>query len=155
MSYYEKVLAPGETVRAIGHLHWMVFSHAILLVVLAIVVFAVGHALLLDPAAVQAINYVGLALLVLALLAWIRALIRRAGTEIVVTDKRVIYKRGFLSRYTIEMNITKIETVDVEQSIGGRIFGYGTLLIRGTGSGLEPLRRIGRPLELRNAIVLP
>lgn len=154
MSYYEKVLAPGETVRAIGHLHWMVFVHAILLLLLAIAVFVVGQVLPLDPAAFQAVNYVGLALLVLALLAWIRALIRRAGTEIVVTDKRVIFKRGFISRYTIEMSIAKIETVDVEQSIGGRIFGYGTLLIRGTGSGLEPLQRIGHPLQLRNAIVL-
>jgi hypothetical protein len=52
------------------------------------------------------------------------------------------------------MNISKIETVDVMQGILGRIFDYGTVVIRGTGSGIEPLRHIAAPLELRNAIVV-
>ena len=52
------------------------------------------------------------------------------------------------------MNVARIETVDVMQGIGGRIFNYGTLLIRGTGAGIEPLRGVGAPIRLRNAIVL-
>jgi hypothetical protein len=51
------------------------------------------------------------------------------------------------------MNVGKIETVDVEQGVGGRIWGYGTLLIHGTGSGFEPLVGIGAPLLIRNAII--
>ena len=75
------------------------------------------------------------------------AWIRRRATEIVVTDRRVIFKRGLLGRHTVEMNVSKIETVDVEQGIGGRIWGYGTVLIRGTGSSFEPLVGVGSPLE--------
>jgi uncharacterized membrane protein YdbT with pleckstrin-like domain len=71
----------------------------------------------------------------------------------VVTDRRVIFKRGLLSRHTVEMNVGKIETVDVEQGLAGRIWGYGTLLIRGTGAGFEPLVGVGSPLRIRNAIV--
>jgi hypothetical protein len=51
------------------------------------------------------------------------------------------------------MNVSKIETVDVEQGLGARMLGYGTVLIRGTGSGIEPLRKVGDPLAIRNAIV--
>jgi uncharacterized membrane protein YdbT with pleckstrin-like domain len=92
---------------------------------------------------------VGVVGILLLLGAWIR----RQSTEIAVTDKRVIYKRGLLSRHTVEMNVSKIETVDVEQGLAGRIWGYGTLLIRGTGAGFEPLEGIGSPLRIRNAIV--
>ena len=75
-------------------------------------------------------------------------------TEIVVTDRRILFKEGFLRRRTMEMNMSKVETVDVVQSIPGRIFNYGTILIRGTGSSYEPLSLIGDPLTLRNAILV-
>jgi uncharacterized membrane protein YdbT with pleckstrin-like domain len=90
---------------------------------------------------------------VLGILLLLGAYIRRMATEIVVTDRRVIFKRGLLARHTVEMNVSKIETVDVEQGLGGRIWGYGTLLIRGTGAGFEPLIGVGSPLAIRNAIV--
>jgi len=51
------------------------------------------------------------------------------------------------------MNMDKVATVDVEQSILGRLLDYGTIYVRGTGLGMEPLRRIEKPIELRNAIV--
>jgi uncharacterized membrane protein YdbT with pleckstrin-like domain len=91
---------------------------------------------------------------VLGGLVFLGAWIRRKGTEIVVTDRRVIYKRGFIARRTVEMNISKVETVDVEQSIAGRLLGYGTVLIRGTGESLEPLRHVEAPLTIRNAITV-
>jgi uncharacterized membrane protein YdbT with pleckstrin-like domain len=154
MAYYHKVLTADETVKAIGHLHWMIFIHAILFLIAAVVVFALGEAYVPDPQTREGVAVLALILFVFAVFAWFGGFLRRLGTEIVVTDKRVIYKRGFVSRRTVEMNISKIETVDVVQSIWGRIFGYGTLLIRGTGSGFEPLRHIGQPLEIRNAIVV-
>jgi uncharacterized membrane protein YdbT with pleckstrin-like domain len=81
------------------------------------------------------------------------AWVRRRATEIVVTDRRVIFKRGLVSRHTVEMNVGKIETVDVEQGLGGRLWGYGTVMIHGTGSGFEPLVGIGEPIQIRNSIV--
>ena len=69
-----------------------------------------------------------------------------------MTDHRVIYKSGLLSRHTIEMNRDKVESVDVDQSLLGRIFGYGTVVVRGTGGSLEPIRNIGDPLTFRTYI---
>ena len=90
--------------------------------------------------------------LVRALVAALLSAIRRATTELAVTDHRVIFKRGLVSRYTIEMARSKVESVDVQQSIGGRIFNYGTILVRGTGGSLEPFPNIEDPLRLRSAI---
>jgi uncharacterized membrane protein YdbT with pleckstrin-like domain len=78
----------------------------------------------------------------------------RTTTEIVVTDKRIIHKVGLIARQTEEMNISKIETVEVEQGIFGRIFDYGTVLIIGVGASWEPLKFVASPLELRNAIIV-
>jgi uncharacterized membrane protein YdbT with pleckstrin-like domain len=71
-----------------------------------------------------------------------------------LTDKRIIYKRGFISRTTQEMNITKVETVDVVQGIWGRILGYGTVGVIGTGASLERIPYVASPLKMRNAIIV-
>ncbi len=153
MSYYTKVLQPDETVKVVGRLHWSIYGRALAVLAVAVTVL-VGSYWLPDPDlqryALVAAGVVG----ALGLLLLLGASIRRRATEIVVTDRRVIFKRGLLSRHTVEMNVSKIETVDVEQGLGGRIWGYGTLLIRGTGSGFEPLVGIGSPLQIRNAIVV-
>ena len=62
-------------------------------------------------------------------------------TEIAVTDQRVIYKRGFICRQTAEMNMDKVESVDVDQSILGRLLDYGTIHVeRARGAGIEHSR---------------
>ena len=153
MAYHTKVLQPDETVKEISRLHWSIYRPAILLAVIAIAIAVVAVIVVQQEPQRTYCLYAAAVVAVLALLAFMGEWIRRRSTEIVVTDRRVIYKRGLLSRYTAEMNISKIETVDVMQSIGGRIFNYGTVLIRGTGSSIEPLRGIGAPLRLRNAII--
>jgi hypothetical protein len=90
--------------------------------------------------------------LALALYYAVTAWFERWITEIAVTDLRVIYKRGFIKRDTVEMNMDKIETVEVTQSILGRLLGYGSIHVLGTGHGLEHLHRIADPVLLRNSI---
>ena len=82
----------------------------------------------------------------------LRAWIRRVTTEFAVTDRRVIYKTGLFSRHTLEMNRGKVESVDVEQPFTGRLFGYGTIVLRGTGSTHEPIYHIADPLTFRSYI---
>src|SRR4029077_10055333 len=64
----------------------------------------------------------------------------------------VIYKTGIFQRHSMEMNRSKVETVGVDQSILGRILGYGTVMVRGTGGSFEPIRFIGDPLSFRSHI---
>ena len=153
MAYYTKVLQPDETVKAVGRLHWSIYLRAVVVLLLALGGLLASNGLI-DPTlqhyALIASGVVGVLGLLLLLKAWIH----RKATEIVVTDRRVILNRGLLKRHTMEMNMTKIEMVDVKQSLWGRIWGYGTVEIHGTGADIEPLRGIGSPLLIRNAIVV-
>jgi uncharacterized membrane protein YdbT with pleckstrin-like domain len=90
--------------------------------------------------------------LVLGIALILSAVIRRQTTELVLTDRRIITKRGLISRNTVEMNLNKVESVHVDQSLMGRIFNYGDITVVGTGSSLEPLLGISSPLELRKKI---
>ena len=91
-------------------------------------------------------------LLACAAIALFVAWFRRWTTEMAVTDRRIILKRGFIRRHTVEMNMQKVETVDVDQTLIGRIFNYGNVTIRGTGSTFETIRRIDSPLNLRTSV---
>jgi uncharacterized membrane protein YdbT with pleckstrin-like domain len=152
MAYYTKVLQPDEQVRVIGRLHWSIYLRGFIVLLAAIALLVVSTRLP-DPDAQRIARWASAALGAIGLLLLLRAWIRRRATEIVVTDRRVIFKRGLIARHTVEMNVGKIETVDVEQGLAGRLWDYGTLLIHGTGSGFEPLVGIGAPLSIRNAIV--
>jgi uncharacterized membrane protein YdbT with pleckstrin-like domain len=90
--------------------------------------------------------------LLFAAVAWVRAAIRQWTTELAVTDRRVIYKAGLISRHTLEMNRSKIESVDVNQSLLGRVLSFGTIIVRGTGGSLEPIRLVRDPLHFRSCI---
>ena len=154
MSYVETVLQPEEHVVYVTRLHWFVYLGAIWLLILAGAALAAAGAL--GNAADQSLQLAALviaaAFAALAVIAWLRGALRRRTTELAVTDRRVIFKRGLVRRHTIEMNLSKVESVDVDQSIAGRIFGYGTVTIRGTGGGLEPLSNISQPLTFRNYV---
>jgi len=88
----------------------------------------------------------------LALSSALVKLIKRWTTELAVTDRRVIYKERLIARRTLEMNRSRVESVDVYQSILGRLLGYGTITLRGTGGSGEPMPNIEHPLTFRSYI---
>jgi uncharacterized membrane protein YdbT with pleckstrin-like domain len=151
MKYVEQVLQPGERVVYLTSLHWLVYLRTVVLVILAIAA-AIGSGFVAGPYAALALQAVALLLALWALLAAVSALIRRATTELAITDRRVIYKAGILRRHTVEINRSKVETVGVNQSLLGRLLGYGTVVVRGTGGSFEPIPFIGDPLTFRNHI---
>ena len=94
----------------------------------------------------------GVAILIVGVYMLIGAWIHRWTTELAITDRRIVFKRGLIRRRSIEMNMDKIESVDVDQSILGRILDYGDITVRGTGTGFEPLQNIDTPIEFRNHV---
>ena|ERR1700693_2227578 len=153
MAYYTKVLQPDETVKVVGRLHWSIYIRGLVVLALAVALLVFAERLTNTDGQYYgqiASGVIGLLGLLLLLAAWIH----RLGTEIVVTDRRVILNHGLLTRRTMEMNMSKIEMVDVQQSLWGRIWGYGTVKIHGTGVDIEALKGIGSPLAIRNAIVV-
>ncbi len=157
MAYYTKILLQGEEIRAVGRLHWAIYLRAWFAFAAAAGIAGLAarsSASQTDGAPLPAgLGILSAAFLILGVLLLIGAWTRRVTTEIVVTDRRIIFKEGFVRRRTMEMNMNKVETVDVIQSIAGRIFNYGAILIRGVGSSYEPLRLIDDPLTLRTAII--
>ena len=150
MKYVERVLQPGETIAYETSLHWLIYARAVVLLLLAIVCLAVAGRF--ERTVMYAVELIAGLLALLAALSALRALIQRATTELAVTDRRVIYKTGILQRHTLEMNRSKIETVGVDQSVFGRLLGYGTIIVRGTGGSFEPIPFIGDPLTFRSHI---
>jgi uncharacterized membrane protein YdbT with pleckstrin-like domain len=149
MPYVDRVLQQGETVRHIAKISWVTYLPGLFL-------WAVAGIIALILPVEPTLHYLALIVAVIifligtALLA--RAWFHRITTEIAVTDRRIIYKRGFIRRYTVEMHMDKVESVDVDQSLFGRMLDYGDVIIHGTGMGIEPLDNIDHPLELRNHI---
>ena len=79
-------------------------------------------------------------------------MIIKATTEIAITNRRLVYKRGLIARYVGEMNIDRIEGVNVLQGVWGRIFNYGRVMVRGMGVGEVVLPPIEDPIRFRKAI---
>lgn len=149
MSYIDRVLQPGETIAYSSRLHWVVYVPGWLILALGVV----GLVLLPYDAARGLYLYASLIVAGAGLLVLFVAWIKRVTTEIAVTNRRLIFKEGFISRRTMEMNLDKIESIDVNQSVLERLLDYGTIVVRGTGSGLEPLKRIDAPIALRNGVM--
>jgi membrane protein YdbS with pleckstrin-like domain len=149
MPYVDRVLEPGEVVRYRTSVSWMVYLPAIVLALAAIAtpVLTAGH-----PELAQVSGLATLLFGAAAVIAFVPAWLRRLTTEIAVTDRRIILKRGLIRRHTVEMNMQKVESVDVDQTLAGRLFDYGNVTIRGTGSSLEKLTLIDAPLKLRSKV---
>jgi uncharacterized membrane protein YdbT with pleckstrin-like domain len=149
MSYLQKVLQPGETILYRTTFSWTLYIPGLLVLLLAIAVFAISDRVLTSQLWAYILALI-LAFVALALLA--KAWFRRWTTEIAITNRRIILKRGFIRRHTIEINMDKVESVDVDQSLLGRLLNYGDITVRGTGEGFERLRMIDAPLKFRSQV---
>jgi uncharacterized membrane protein YdbT with pleckstrin-like domain len=113
----------------------------------------VGHISLWSLSGLIALGFLLLAAFGLGLVFWVMAYVRYKTTELAITNKRVIVKFGFISRRTIEININKVESIQVDQGMAGRMFNFGTLLISGAGSPQAPIPGISDPMAFRKAFI--
>jgi uncharacterized membrane protein YdbT with pleckstrin-like domain len=151
MSYVKHVLQPDENVLFQTRLHWIVYLPGLVMLIPAIAA-GIGSTYVDDPNFRLGCLALGALFLLFAILKLLTEWIRRATTEIAVTDKRVIHKTGLIRRYTTEINNDKVESVDVNQTIFGRILNYGSVRVNGTGSSSEPIHNIDDPLHFRSFI---
>jgi len=144
MSYVESNLMPNEKIICTASVHWCVFIPAYIVL---------GFAFLVGVAAGIVHNPVFVAYLILGGILLLRAYLIRTTTELAVTSKRVIVKTGMIRRHTVELNHSKVESFQVSQGILGRMLGYGTLTVTGTGGVRTPIKKIEAPLEFRRNAV--
>jgi uncharacterized membrane protein YdbT with pleckstrin-like domain len=153
MGYVDQNLIQGEKVTYRAPLHWKVLIGplfvSLMLLVAAIAAFKQAWS---EAETSRVFVIAGAVLLGIAAAAVIKAWITVSSAEFAVTNKRVILKTGFIHNKTAEMFLSKVESVGVDQTLLGRVFGYGSIELRGTGGSLEPFTNISRPLEFRRQI---
>ena len=154
MGYIENNLVPGETVLYKTRLHWIVLVGPLLL---SIFLAALGIAALVGGYKVADQSRTGLVaggalLLMAAVIVLAIGLVRRNATEVAVSNKRVLIKHGFVARKSIEVLLAKIESIGVNESFGGRMLGYGSVIVRGTGGTFETFNTIAHPNEFRRQV---
>jgi uncharacterized membrane protein YdbT with pleckstrin-like domain len=148
--YIDDILQPGEKVLYSTNAHWIFYLPAIGAWVLALA-FVVLSRMVADTPELLCLSLAAIA--AIAALYWtFKAWFHRWTTETDVTNLRVVHKTGFIKRRTFEMSLDKVESVDVNQSILGRLLNYGNVTVRGVGEGAETIETIASPLEFRNHI---
>lgn len=145
MSYLDRNLLTGETVLFRTHLHWKLYVAPVLFTLFLMGPFAA----LLGWKGAYAWSPLPVALGLLWLLA---AHVRRASSEFAVTNKRVIIKVGVFTTRSLELLPSKIEGITVEQSLWGKLFGFGDVAVSGSGGTRETFADIQSPFEFRRAI---
>lgn len=140
MSYVDKSLIPDERVVYRTRLSLLIFTLPVLFGLLALGALAMGFRV---SAAV---------LLVLTVIIALPKYVTFATSEFAVTNKRLVVKVGVLRRRTVELQLSKVEAIAVEQTLVGRMFGYGNIVVTGTGGTKEPFASISGPLKFRRAV---
>ena len=153
MSYVEQSLGEGEVVRHVAHKHWVIFVVPVFQLLVGLVLVGIGYKI--DDLWVWfgwLMRVLGFVIVVFGALHLLGAWLTRVSTELAVTNRKVIGKWGLISRRTIEQRLEKIDSIEVEQTILGRILGYGTVEVRGSGVSMTPLRMIAGPLTFRRRV---
>jgi hypothetical protein len=128
VGYIQESLSNGEEVKALFKLHWFSKIPMVIWIILAIPTFGLT--------------------LVLALWEWLKL----RNIEQGVTNKRVILKKGIISRKSEEMKISSIETVEISQGVMGRVFGFGTVKVTGRGISDLVFKNINDPMDVKRKI---
>jgi len=164
MSYVRKSLVAGETLMYDTRHHWIVLLGPLLMSLLVaalgigcfgeVVAARDGRGFLVDAPTneIHAFEGAGLVLMVIAfvVLAW--GFTKRNATEMAVTNKRVLIKTGLGNRRTLDLMLSRVESIGVEETFWGRILGYGSVTVRGTGGTPESFVMISRPQEFRRSV---
>ncbi|MFI4955740.1 MAG: PH domain-containing protein [Gammaproteobacteria bacterium] len=138
MSYVDSTLLPGEKVILKAQIHWIVFAPAVVLWAAFLMLYTYSGQ-----------GLVGVVLVVTALASTAKALMYYYATELAVTDRRVIAKFGFIKRDTYELNVNRVTSLNVDQSVLGRILNYGDVTVVGMGGSAAPILAIVDPLKFR------
>lgn len=164
MGYVDRNLVPGETLLYLTRHHWLVLLGPC---IGSLVLLAPGLALLIESISLrdsaglaigsstvrpQVMAIAGAILLLASVIVFSYGIARRNATEMAVTNRRVLIKTGITSRRTVDMMLSRVESIGVEETTFGRLLGYGSVVVRGTGGTPEPFEMISHPQEFRRAV---
>jgi uncharacterized membrane protein YdbT with pleckstrin-like domain len=144
LSYIDSNLLPDERIVFRTRLHWLLFFWPVVFLVVLLPAawfLANGHWS----------NYAWVPLVV-GLLVLLPAFVKRMSSDYAVTSRRIMMKEGVFHTRSTEVLLSKVEAIAVDQTLLGRLFGYGDIVVTGTGGTREAFSQIQSPLEFRRAV---
>jgi uncharacterized membrane protein YdbT with pleckstrin-like domain len=141
MGYVDNNLLPNEQVTYRAKLHWIIYALPAVIIAIAVLVALTSHGWI-----------AGLVLAALGVMTLVPPWIRSVSSEFAITNKRVLIKIGLIRRHSLELLLQKVEGIGVDQGIAGRVLGYGTITVSGTGGTKESFPLISDPLEFRRQV---
>lgn len=158
--YVEKTIEGDEKIVYAADLHWIVYHFGTTIILMGALLGHYGHKLRLDALgpkiamlAGASVSYISIGIIAIGTLHLLYGFIRQISTELVVTNQRVIAKYGLISVTTYELMLNKVEGANIEQSITGRLLGYGTVMVKGTGGGISPIDHVANPYKFHNYLM--
>ena len=148
MPYVDRHLLAGEHIVYRTRLHWILFARAVLVTLGGVVLTVLPWWYGLDPMS----RLPGLAIVLIGLAMAAITAVRVWTSEFAVTNMRIVMKVGLIAIHTDEMLLQKVETIGVDQGIWGRVLGYGTVTVTGTGGAREPFAYVRDPIGFRRAV---
>ncbi len=158
--YIDRALLSDEAVIYSTQLHWVIYLQGIFVLLAGAVVgnFAFGNSPLSSNATASSIlvyplRFAALALVFYGAIALLVAYVKQGSTELVITNRRVIAKYGFVAVTSFEVMLERVEGANIDQTVMGRILGYGTIFVRGTGGGISPVDNVAEPNRFQKALL--
>ncbi|MBA2653702.1 MAG: PH domain-containing protein [Gammaproteobacteria bacterium] len=153
MSYIDETLVNDEEVLYRTKPHWIIFTPPLGWLFLAILILFLAPRYPIANTTVYnnytLTDFLGIAVLLVALFSGLVAYITYLSSEYGITNRRILMKVGFISRTSLEILLQRVESIQVYQSVLGRIFDYGSIIVSGTGGSKDPFPNIPDPLVFR------
>ena len=150
MAYLNKSLGEGEVIRYSASRHWIGYLPGLIVVTIGSLIVLGG--LVISNKFGAGLIVLGATFMIISLLPLVGVWLENSTTELAITNKKVIAKWGFISRKTLEQRLEKVDSIQVDQSMTGRFFDYGTIIVHGSGSSTTPIKAIANPLEFRRQV---
>lgn len=164
MTYVERNLVPGETLVYQTRHHWIVL---LVPLIIGLVLDVAGAALLVwaidnhdtnglnvgsYTISLEALAITGGFLLFIGAAILLYGVLKRNATEMAVTNQRVLIKTGMGGRKTVDLMLSRVESIGVEETAFGRVIGFGNVIVRGMGGTPETFEKIAHPQEFRRNV---
>jgi uncharacterized membrane protein YdbT with pleckstrin-like domain len=150
--FIEQNLMPGERLLASTRIHSATVTVPAILVVVPGILVVIGLVILVMGQNGLPLAIIGAVLAALMALIVLSLIVRRATTEFGLTDKRIVIKSGWVTTQVREMPLGKVEATRIEQGLLGKVFGFGSLVIIGSGGTRRYCETIGKPFEFYKSV---
>ena len=159
-SYVTKVLMPDEQIIYAATLHWIMYLHGLAITICGGLMGFYSQPVLtvlfgerLGAQFTKPVSMVAMLIVLTGSALLFGAYMRQISTELVVTNKRLIAKYGFISFTTFEILVNRITGANFDQSITGRLLGFGTVLVHGAGGEISPIDQVADPQLFYRALI--